>query len=168
MEDPIRLKILKAITATIAKVTPTNGYVLDLSKCSFRGRKFYGDDDPLPMVSTLEAPVQFDKLDPPLNSGPTRMSTMELLVQGFISVDQNEENPADTVYRFSAEVVRELFAASVVERGTPDILGLGIVVQHMRLGNPVVQMADEVSDVPYFVLPIEVMFKEDLTWRATP
>ena len=57
MADPMRLVILKALCAHIeAQVRISNGFQHDLQGRVFRGRSVFGQDDPLPMVSVLEAP----------------------------------------------------------------------------------------------------------------
>lgn len=53
MADPLRLRILKALTAEFEQMTDANGE--SMAGKVFRGRDHFGNDDPLPMISILES-----------------------------------------------------------------------------------------------------------------
>jgi hypothetical protein len=156
MTDSFRLRVLKAITTAIRQVTPANGYQNDLSASVFRGRTLFGENDPLPMVSILEAPLQPDQLPVPTSSG-ANFGDWELLIQGFVVDDH--ENPTDPAHELLAEVKKAL----AVEMGRRDnILGLGPKVDKIMLGTGTCRPADEVSARAYFWMPLVVKLMEDL------
>ena len=101
MNDPFRLRVLKALTATLETISTANGYQHDLNGKVFRGRAVFGNSDPLPMISILEA------ISPQSESGmaPTdgqQIENWELLIQGF--VEDDEQNPTDPAYYLLADV----------------------------------------------------------------
>lgn len=66
----------------LEEITPANGYALDLSTSVFRGRNVFGDSDPIPLVSILEAPDPINPLTSPKDSGDQK-GNWALLIQGF-------------------------------------------------------------------------------------
>lgn len=156
MTDSFRLRVLKALTTAIQKVTPANGYENDLSQAVFRGRTLFGENDPLPMVSVLEAPLQPDQLPVPKSSA-TIHGDWEILIQGFVVDDIN--NPTDPAHQLLAEVKQVL---SVEMSRRDNILGLGTKVDKLILGPGTCRPADEVSSKAYFWLPLIVTLVEDL------
>ena len=157
MPDPFRLQLLKAITDAIKAITPANGYEHDLSQAVFRGRVIFGPNDPIPMVSILEAPLQPDSYDTPRDDKDI-YGELQLLVQGFVVDD--DENPTDPAHKLLFEVKKAL--AATKNRG--NILGLGPKVDKLMLGQGVCRPADgQVSDKTYFWLPVSVEFIEDLS-----
>ena len=83
-----RLDILQRITDHLLGITPANGYPIDLTGRVFRGRAFFGDQDPLPMVSILEAPRPLDGFVTG-EMGQRRADEWMLLVQGWAEDDQD-------------------------------------------------------------------------------
>ena len=159
MADPTKLQIAKGLTAVIQGVDGTGGFVNNLSTSVFRGRTLFGDNDPLPMVSILEAPVQPDQLPPPEKDGPYRESTMNLILQGWVKDDR--DNPTDPAYVLAADVVRALM---IYKLANPrNLLGLGKQVIEIAIGNTIVQAPNETSDKPQFILPLDIRFVEDLS-----
>lgn len=169
MSDPFRLRVLKALSAEIKKVTPANGYVADLSdfvtvdgqpmERVFRGRDQFGAGDPLPMVSILEdfrAEDQSESLSQGLRTGGWR-----ILIQGFVQDDAM--NPTDPAYHLAAEVLSAIVKAKAQKR---NILGLGSTmpcVTDIKIGAPVIRPADgEVSSVAFFFLIITLTLIENL------
>ena len=120
MSDPFRLRVLKAMTATLKSVTIENGYVHDLSMAVFRGRDDFGDDDPLPLVSILEHPDALDTTQAKNDSGA--INPFRLLVQGFVKDDP--ENPTDPAYHLVADVITALVKEKKKDRGR-NIFDLG-------------------------------------------
>lgn len=170
MADPFRLRLLKAISATLKSVTVSNGYTVDLDDYTdsagrtaqrvFRGRDEFGANDPLPMLSILEDPLARDPnnayADSPVTTGEYR-----ILIQGF--VDDNKENPTDPAHYLAADVIKALVVAKINKF---DIFGLGgkmPCVTKMSIGQPVVRPADDtVSSVAFFFVMVTLTLVEDL------
>lgn len=177
-DDPFRLRVLKALSASLEEITPANGYKHDLTGAVFRGRDLFGgEDDPIPMVSILEPPLPIDQLvSPPL--AKESIGDWDLLLQGFVKDDL--KNPCDPAYLLLADVKRRL----VVEKsrainaipgrlgsGTPDPLGLGKnvngvsnFVRELVIGPGVVRPpGDGISDKAYFWLNLTIKIAEDIS-----
>lgn len=177
--DPFRLRVLKAITASLKTITPANGYQHDLADKTehgvamaraFRGRQQFGDGDPLPMVSVLEHPRALDALLAP-DGGQDRLGEWDLLVQGFVKDDK--ENPTDPAHRLVADVIACLAKEGKRRKpsldggsGEPDILGLGGImpcVTKLAIGSPVVRPADGVnSSQAFFWFTLTLTLAEDM------
>lgn len=165
---PFRLRVLHAITDALKTITPTNGYEMDLSDFDpgdghdkarvYRGRAWFGDDDPIPMVSILEG-------DTDETSGqPFHVMAGEynwpLIVQGFVNDDP--ENPTDPAHILAADVVKRLNIEVTRRREHDqtecDPFGIGTWGRNqltgLRVGKPWVRPADDVSAKAYFVLPV--------------
>lgn len=160
MADPTRLKILKALTESLEQIHPDNGYTHDLSGRVFRGRDLFGDSDPVPMVSILEAAESEEQVPSPLTSG---MSTgpWTLLIQGFVEDDRF--NPTDPAHYLLADVKRKLVEERRRGRGL-DILGTGRAVTEIRLSRGIVRPPEEfVSDKAFFWLRVTITVVENLS-----
>lgn len=168
--DPFKLRALKALTASLKQITPANGYVSDLADFDpgdgvamprvYRGRAWFGESDPLPMLSVLEGVSPGDEVaEPPVHT-PTAEYDWEILVQGFVADDA--ANPTDPAYVLLADVRRRL--AEEAKRKLPgdptesDIFGLGAGsrnrIVNLRIGPGVVRPADDVSAVAWFWLSL--------------
>lgn len=158
MSDPIRLRFLKALTAALQEITPANGYHTDLSTSVFRGRLYFSENDPVPMVSILEAVEQEQPrfTDQPVNSGLSN-DRWELLIQGF--AEDDPVNPTDPAHYLMADVKKRLGAAKKVRS---NILGMGPRLDDMRIGAGVVRPPDDISNKCYFWLKLSVRLVEDL------
>jgi hypothetical protein len=158
LPDPLRLKILKALTVTLEEVRPVNGYTHDLLGKVFRGRTRYGKEDPLPMISILEAPIP---LDPILsrNTNTDSSGMWELLIQGFIKDDI--KHPTDPAHLLMAEVKSVLVKQKKIDRGN-NIFGMAGRVVEMFVGQGSVRPSDEASDKGYFWLTLSLRIAEDL------
>lgn len=174
--DPFRLRVQKAISATIADISITGGYKHDLDPSKvFRGRDLFGDNDPLPMVSLLEPPLPIDQLRSPVTSTGSQ-GEWDLLIQGWVEDDR--ENPTDPAHVLMADVKRRL----VVEKkrtipnsaGTPNPFGMGQgqrvdgkfvgnCVKELIIGPGVVRPPEVgVSNKAYFWLAITLKIVEDI------
>lgn len=158
--DPFRLIVQKRLTAALQEITPANGYQNDFSEAVFRGRSFFGDSDPIPMLSILETPIPDDQLPSPpgFNKGP-----YTLMVQGFVADDR--ENPTDPAHIAMADVKQRLgIEAKKQDARKPEdaILGTNLVVS-MDIGPGVVRPPDEISAKAYFWLTLELELVEDQT-----
>lgn len=162
MPDPIRLRVLKALTAALEEIDGTNGYQHDLSGRVFRGRRVFGVSDPIPMISILEAPIPLDQLPNPADSSDQK-GQWELVVQGFVKDDH--ENPTDPAHALMAEVKTRLALEKRKadwDRPEQGIFGLGRDVTEMYIGAGVVRPPDEVSEKAYFWLQVTLAIVEDM------
>jgi hypothetical protein len=112
---PLRLEILRAITAALKEINPTNGYEFDLRDDLtleseprprvVRGRLHIGDDEPLPMVSLVEPPMSIEPTSTKKQADNTaRHGEWDILIQGWARDDPL--NPTDAAYQLEAEVRR--------------------------------------------------------------
>lgn len=159
--DPYRLKVQKAISAALKEITPANGYLHDLSDAVFRGRNIFGDNDPLPMVSVLEAPIQPDAPRLP-DGGAAQNATWELVIQGF--VEDDKFNPTDPAHRLLADVKKRLaMEAKAYVPGTGyNTFGMKGKLGKLTIGTGVVRPPDEFSSKAYFWLTINLGLIEDM------
>src|SRR5690625_6257813 len=95
MSEPFRLRVTKAASAALEEINPDNGYMHDLRGRVFRGRDVFGDSDPIPMVSILEAIEEKERLQAP-SAGTEAAGPWELLIQGFL--DDDLIHPTDPAY----------------------------------------------------------------------
>ena len=160
MADPKRLVVLKALCAHIeAQVRVSNGFQHDLQGRVFRGRSVFGQDDPLPMVSVLEAPRPDQDLVTAKNG--MQLDDWPLYFQGWAQDDPS--NPTDPAYRLAADVKQAL--AMLIDRrpeSAPYYL-LGDLVLDLTISPGTVRPPDQVSSWAYFYLPVTVKLKESLT-----
>jgi hypothetical protein len=174
---PFKRRVLDALTEVVASITPANGYTSDLGtfihtdgaemRRVYRGRAFFGDNDPLPMVAILERPDPADELAEPPRDSTTGTYDWNLIVQGFVQDDKDD--PTDPAYIILADIRHRL----AVERNRrddsgriPNPLGFGGRRKHNRIeelsfGPGVVRPADEVSAKAYFWLGVTLKTFED-------
>ncbi len=164
-DDPIRLRVMKAISASLAEITIANGYKHDLKDIApgkprvFRGRLVFGTNDPLPMVSILEPPIPTEQevsgRENPMTHGP-----WEIIIQGF--VEDDFLNPTDPAHVLLADVKKRLAQEKVRMQRDPDHRLFGIrEISDIQLGPGVVRPPDEASSKAYFWLSIEIGLAED-------
>ncbi len=159
---PFRLEVQKRLSAILAEIDGTNGYIVDLAGNVFRGRSVFGDETPLPSVSILEAPIPLDQLSPPVDS-PASSGGWELVLQGWVKDDK--ANPTDPAHILMADVKRRLAIEKKkanADRDEDGILGLGRTVTKMTIGPGVVRPPDEISAKAYFWLSLTLDIVEDL------
>ena len=175
MADSFRLRVMKSVTEALKSITPTSGYEHNFadftdsagrpSERVFRGRTFYGDNDPLPMLSILEDPRAEAPFNGPVGSSKAQNS-FKLLIQGFTQDDK--DHPLDPAYALSAEVIKAIIAAAQSNTG---ILGLNQqkrapCVTGLSIGQPVHRPGgrdDEISEHAYFLVGVTLQLAEDLT-----
>ena len=159
MQDPFRLRVLKALTAALEQITVANGYQFDLTGKVFRGRDAFGDGDPLPLVSILESVDEksIGGTSAAFRPGKSiQQSEWELLVQGFVVDDR--DNPTDPGYRLLADVKKKLAEVRIQK---DNILGFGQKVTDFEFSAGVVRPADQVSSKTYFWLKVRMNIVED-------
>lgn len=175
MKEPIALAALRVLTRHLEGITPANGYDFDLRGRVFRGRVRFGQDEPLPMLSILEAPRPEDGTLLPVAAENRRLSVREwgLLVQGW-AVDDTE-NPTDAAYYLLAAVERRLSDLVAVnpQNGSPvdpDVYRLGRMasgrtrIVDATIGPGLVRPPQEgVSDTAFFYLPVSLQRSLDPT-----
>ena len=161
-DDPVRLRILKNMTACLQEITVANGYKVDVGQNWFRGRVIFGENDPMPMGVLLEVPIPLDQVPPPRDSS-NASGTWELMLQGFTTDDS--ENPTDPAHYFLADVKKRLAIEkrkALNENPEDGIFGLGNFVTDLRIGSGVVRPPDEISATAYFWLTVTLDTVEDL------
>lgn len=168
MADPFRLRVMKALTATLEGINPTRTftdetgaqkpYDFDMRGKVFRGRLKYGAKDPIPMISILEAPIP---QEPNVARGENTKSTgpWEILIQGF--VDDDPVNPTDPAHLLMAAVKTVLVEEKRRDRGN-NMFNLSNRVFEMHVGQGSVRPSDEVNDRAFFWLVLSLRVSEDL------
>lgn len=151
--DTLRLRVLKALTSAIE-----DGNDAVLKDKVFRGRTVYGETDPTPMVSILEAPIPLDAVKSS-NGNPNQTGPWELLIQGWAEDDR--KNPTDPVHRLMGEVKKTLVEQRRLQDGF-GILGMGKFVTKLQVGQGSCRPADEVSSRAYFWLIVTLTICEKL------
>lgn len=166
MADSYILAVEKALAKLIeTTITPDNDRPFDLTGLVFRGRLRYGHNEPIPMVSILQAP----NLDIETNdAGKGRQRTTEktFLIQGWVADDF--DNPTDPAHELLAEVKYALGQILDME-GEHFMLqsysnsGEGLI-SNIRISSGLVRPPEAtISDKAYFWLPILVTLVEDLS-----
>lgn len=158
MADSFRLRILKALTAALEEIDGTDGYTYNLSGKVFRGRDTFGNSDPIPMISILEAIEEKAQVPAPQSAGVSS-GPWELLIQGFVEDDMM--HPSDPAHNLMAEVKRRLIQERIRERQY-NILGMNGKITDLRISHGVVRPPDEVSAKAYFWLRLTLVVVENL------
>lgn len=167
MTDPVKLQIAKAVTSGFKTITPANGYVSDLSDYDpgdgqatervYRGRAFFGDGDPVPMLSLLEAGFDDEMVNEPADEVPTSEYWWPLIVQGWVK--DSPGHHTDPAYVLLADV-RKYLAAQLRRKGSDgwkSFFGLpSDLVTGLRFGGGRVRPASESSAYAGFHLIVEL------------
>lgn len=159
MAEPLRLRILKALTAELEKVVPTEGGVTDLSGRVFRGRDEFGNGDPIPMLSLLESVDEkfIDGTSAKMIRGSSeRQNSWELLLQGW--VDDDPDHPTDPAHYLMADVMQRLAAIRLAKN---NILGFGGLITELDFTPGIVRPPDTISDKAYFWVKLRINVVED-------
>lgn len=162
MAEPFRLVVQKRLTAALEGITVANGYQSDIGPGRvFRGRLYYGDQDPIPMISILEEPIASETDLEPLD-GQGGSTPYNLMIQGFVQDDP--ENPTDPAHVLMADV-KKVLAALNKERATTDrVLAFpdkAPTVLGIEFGGGVVRPPDDLSAKAYFWLRVTLSLVED-------
>jgi hypothetical protein len=161
-DDPVTLRVLKAMTAALEEITPDNGYACDFAGRVFRGRIRFGPSDPVPMLCILESPIPLEQLPPPVDSSEG-YGPWELVIQGFVKDDKL--NPTDPAHVALADVRRRLAIErrkTSWDRPENGIFGMGRFIHKMYIGRGVVRPPDEASEKAYFWLQVTLDIVEDM------
>lgn len=167
---PFKLRVLRTLTDIIKEVTPSNGYVSDLSDFDpgdgvqtervYRGREYFGDQDPLPLIGILEGNDPADEVAEQPVDTPTGEYWWALIVQGW--TENDPQHPTDPAYVMMADVRRRL----VIERRrkdafhNPNIFGLGAEGKNrlvdLRVGPGVVRPPNNLSPVAWWWMTLDL------------
>lgn len=157
--EPLRLRILKALTAALQEITIANGYASDLGMNVFRGKEYFGDDQVVPMVAILESPDEDFQEPPPQFSG-ANSGTWRIFIQGWVEDDM--ENPTDPAHILMADVKKRLaIEARIAQKH--NAFGMGGAVDRLTFSPGVVRPPDAISGKAYFWIVLHLMVIEDLT-----
>lgn len=155
---PFRLRVLRALSAVVEQVNPDNGYHFDLRGKVFRGRVRFDKDDPIPMVSILEAPIPAE-VSQSRGSNPNSTGPWELLIQGFS--DDDRKNPSDPAHHMMAEVKAVLVKEKQRASGN-DMLGMAGRVYEMWIGQGSVRPPEDPTNEAFFWLTLTLRIAEKL------
>lgn len=165
MADSYRLVVLKRLTSLLETITIANGYQHDLAGKVFRGRAVYGANEPLPMLSILEAPRPdgFTRA----GDGEARNESWLLLLQGWANDDK--ENPLDPVYALIDDVEKCLSRIVLVDDfgnpRFPEHYMLGGDIGAINLNPPTARPATtELSSKAFFYMPLQVSLARVAHW----
>lgn len=164
-----QLDILQRLSAHLEGITPGNGYDFDMAGKVFRGKVFFGDDDPLPMIAILELLQPDADLQMAGLNESDHAETWVLLIQGFIEGAAN--NPTDEAYQFKAAVEQRLSDCIATDAmGNPVVPAaymLGLYkkgISGLSIGPGLVSPPREgVSAYSFFYLPIGIDRTVELT-----
>ena len=173
MNKSYRLEVIQRLTQQLQRITRAGGYSFDLStedqQRVFRDRAVYGDNDPLPMLSVMEAAAQ--------QTGPAtgefeqyKHNSWLLVVQGWTARGEDEE-PCDSARALLADVTYCLGRVIATDRqgdpkypdeyllgrrdnGKPWITGLDIGAGVVR------PPQNQVSSEAFFWLPLQLKIAE--------
>jgi hypothetical protein len=161
MTDSVRLGVLKQLTDYVAgEVTTAHGYQYDLTDAVFRGRFWYGSDDPLPMVSILEGMTPDRN---PITAGYGQdMQTDKwiLLIQGWVRND--DINPTDPAHQLMASVKQAL---GKLRKQLANMEFTGTAFEHvaeLAIEPGVARPPDQLSERAYFWMRAVVTMVEEV------
>jgi hypothetical protein len=159
---PFRLVVQERLSAALEGITIANGFETDLGPGKvFRGRLYFGERDPVPMVSILEEPIAAETdLEPSGGTGGT--TPYILMVQGFASDDP--VHPTDPAHFLMADVKRVLAEVRKERETTDRVLAFpekAPTVTDITFGAGVVRPPDDLSAKAYFWLRVTIELVED-------
>lgn len=168
--DPFRLRVMKALCDALKTISPDNGYITNFSdgvdsegrkqERVFRGREYFGDNDPLPMLCVLEDPAPLESNNDKANTG-NGYNRFRVLIQGF--VEDDKDNPLDPAYLASAEVIKAIVKTKMDRYNILDMGNRTPCVGSLSIGQPVHRPADnDVSSVAFFMVGVTLTLAEDL------
>lgn len=169
MADHPRLAILKALTNHLAGISIAGGFDHNLTGRVFRGRTVFGENDPVPFISILEAPrPDFGEY---AGEGEARAESWSLLLQGFAKTDT--VHPTDPLYPLLADVEARLVEIIAKSGATGDPLFPAVYllpdaagkyqITGLELQPPVVRPpGNEPTAKACFLLPLRVGLAHDV------
>lgn len=158
---PFRLRVLQNLTDILAAISTDDGYNYTLKDRVFRGRLMFGDDDPIPLVSIVEAPLP----DDPSYLSPANEfwhGEWELFIQGW--VDDDKENPTDPAHYLMADVCKALAEERKQALRRNNLFGMGGRVIDFHIGGKLVRPPEEfVSSYANFMLALKLEIAENMS-----
>lgn len=149
MADTKRLLILKALT-TLLETTPGVQLVS-------RGRTTFGDRDPLPRITIVEA-LNPDREMAPASDRPQQKDGWVLLLLGHAQDDR--DHPTDPAHNLMGEVKKVLSRIADRQSGSDYMLGGLVVGVDIEPGT--VRPPDELSALAYCYLRVRLTVVERL------
>lgn len=161
-DEPLRIRILTALTAELEKINPDNGYAHDLRERVSRGRRDFGElsGADLPFVTILQNPLTTG--DPVTFGGAGNTVVaypFNLQINGF--AEQDPRHPSDPADRLMADVALCLARAAQDVREGRKFLGFRAVGEVQILERTATAPL-EGSSVCDFVLELRLVLTEDL------
>ena len=150
MADTKRLQVLKALT-TLLETVPGVQLVS-------RGRTTFGDRDPLPRVTIVEA-LNPDREMQPAGDRPQQMDGWVLLLLGHAPDDR--DHPTDPAHNLMGEVKKVLARIADRAPGNSDYM-LGGLVTRIDIEPGTVRPPDDLSMLAYFYLRVRLTVVERL------
>lgn len=161
MPEPFRLRVQKALSDRLEEIVTTLDGV-SMAGRVFRGRVLFGVDDPLPMLSILEEPIQEDSREAP-GWGTSARTGYRLMIQGF--VDDDATNPTDPAHYLLADVMVKLAEVQTEAEAAQRVFNFpekAPTVERIDFGPGVVRPPDdEISAKAYFWLQVSLELVED-------
>ena len=157
--EPIKLTVLKALTAHLEGIVGPEWGDYDLRGAVYRGRMRFGDDEPTTFLSIVEAPRPDSGREAGENRA-TRSYEWPLLLQGWTADDV--KNPTDPVYYLLDQVERRLNMIIEVKSHSgspahPSVYMLGGLITNLSFGPGVCrQPTDGVSSKAFLYIPLRV------------
>lgn len=157
-QEPIRLTILKELAAQIEQRADLQGAV-------FRGRTFFGpaSGGPLKMVSIFEDGANATDYPQQTRDGHTGVVQLPLILMGYDVEDPvNPTDPAMVMMYRVIDALRAVKREGTGREGQRNVLGMGRVVDNIRVGNGHVYpaWANELTSVAFFQLPVTIDYVE--------
>lgn len=159
VEDPLKLQVLKALTAHLEGIKGPDWGGFDLEGNVFRGRNRFGDDAPETFISILEAP----RTDPGREAGTNleaRNYEWPLLLQAWTKEDA--VHPSDPIYFLEREIIFRLAMLTMEKQGSgfpryPEVYMLGGLVSSFGYGPGTVRPpTDGLSSKSFLYMPLRV------------
>lgn len=163
MADPLKLQVLKALTAHIEGIDGTDdahrGF--DLRDCVFRGFNRHGEEAPPTLVNIIEAP----RPDPGRTGGEldaNRKWDWTLLLQAWTDKDIDLQNPTDVAYLLEDALLARLNMLIAMDSMMgmpkyPEVYLLGRLITELSCGPGVVRPpADNLTSKAVLYLPVRI------------
>lgn len=158
--DSYRMRVLKALTAQLERITVANGYDYDLVGKVHRGRALFGSESPVPCLNIIEAPKPAFGIAAG-EDGVKRAEMWLLFVQGWVADDK--ANPTDPAYALMAAVEECLGEVTSEGGSNPSSYLLGGLVGKMKYGPGLCHPPQaDLSSKAFFYLPVEVELAYDV------
>ncbi len=167
LEDPFRLRFLMGLTEALKEITPANGYYSDVGGRVVRGKRFIDVNDPVPMVSILEVPIQEEETFRQIDRTSV-INTWTLMVQGFSDDEPVQDGfggETDKAQLLLADIQKCLVRQSLRKKNNGedrDPFGFGNRIDEVRIAVGTCQPADFTSDKAFCYVGLRLKVVEYL------